>query len=298
MNDSTQIFFYGRDSLRNSPWEGWKLWFRAARLIQVQGILLLFWPCFWGYLYNTTENVKIWILVWLLGGAAWMRSVGCVYNDWVDAPLDKFVPRTQHRPLIFRAQGWKIPMICVCGLFGFLALFTLPFNVILWGGSGWILSLAYPWIKRYIVPQGALGLLFGWGVWIGSAFSIIPRCFGCWGLYSVAILWTIEYDTVYSAPDQWADRELGLKSVSRYAGHHTRRVILGVCILRWLLMGILSTHSTKAFVLTLISANTTYYSLQQVRFSQPHSCHQYFLLQAWIQGGLLTLWAYFLSPFR
>ncbi|GAJ45869.1 4-hydroxybenzoate octaprenyltransferase [Holospora elegans E1] len=277
--------------------ENWKLWFVAARFFQIHGTLLLFWPCLWGYFCQTNKSIKFWELAWLFWGSTWMRSVGCVYNDWVDAPLDYFVPRTQNRPLICKAEGWKIPMICICGFFSILAVWTLPFRVVFLGCVGWILSLAYPWLKRYIIPQAALGVLFGWGVWVGAALSMIPSLSLCWGEYIVAVLWSIEYDSVYSAPDQWADRKLGLKSLANYARHQTRRVVLEVCMIRWGIMGILSYSSEKSLILVLLSANITYYSLLKVCFIKSYSCHQYFLLQAWIQGGILVLWAYSLVPF-
>ena len=284
-------------ALRYSKWECWKLLLRASRFMQIQGSLLLFWPCLWGYIYGITRDIKIWELTYLLVGAIWMRSLGCIYNDWVDAPLDQFVPRTQNRPLIFRPYGWQKLMVLVCGAFGVVALYTLPLKVLCLGVTGWILSMTYPWLKRYIIPQGVLGVLFAWGVWIGAALSMNPYCFGCWGLYIIGILWTVEYDSIYSAPDRWADRELGLKSVAVCAGHRTRKILLGIFILRWVLMIILSTDSHKALVLAFISANITYYTLQRVYFSQARSCHTYFLLQAWIQGPLLTLWTYFVVPF-
>ncbi|ETZ06792.1 4-hydroxybenzoate octaprenyltransferase [Holospora obtusa F1] len=276
----------------------WRLWFQAARFGRIEGALLLFWPSFWGYTYGVQENIKFWVVVWLLGGALWMRSVGCVYNDWVDAPFDHFVPRTQRRPLIFRSDGWQIPMFTICVCCSLLALWLLPFNVVVLGALGWGVSMGYPWLKRYIIPQIALGLLFGWGVWIGAELSRLSNLSSCWGIYSIAVLWSIEYDTVYSAPDQWADRKLGLKSIACYAGRSTRSVILGICMLRWGIMGILSYSSKKSLILMVLSANITYYSLQKVRLSKASSCLHYMLLQAWVQGGILALWAYFLNPFR
>ncbi|ETZ05241.1 UbiA family prenyltransferase [Holospora undulata] len=274
--------------------ESWKLWFLAARFFQIHGTLLLFWPCLWGYLFQTNKNIQFWELAWLFSGAAWMRSVGCVYNDWVDAPLDCFVPRTENRPLISRPEGWKIPMFCICGFFSILAMWTLPFRVIFLGSIGWIFSLGYPWLKRYIIPQAALGVLFGWGVWIGASLSMMPSLSLCWGKYIVAILWATEYDSIYSAPDQCADRKLGLKSLASYARYNTRRVVLGICMIRWGIMAGISYSSEKSLILTLLSANITYYSLRKVCFIKSYSCYQYFLLQSWIQGGILALWSYYL----
>ena len=66
---------------------------QLARFDRPIGWWLLFWPCAWGVLLagGTSE----WRLIgWLLVGAIAMRGAGCVYNDIVDAGLDRQVART------------------------------------------------------------------------------------------------------------------------------------------------------------------------------------------------------------
>ena len=69
-----------------------------ARFDRPIGWWLLFWPCAWGVLL--AGGATRWGLVaWLLAGAIAMRGAGCVYNDIVDADLDRKVARTAARPV-------------------------------------------------------------------------------------------------------------------------------------------------------------------------------------------------------
>lgn len=268
----------------------WKLFFQASRFFHPAGTLLLFWPCLWGYLYGTQGQVEVWALMWCFFGAFWMRSVGCVYNDWVDAPFDRFVARTRNRPLVFREEGWQAPLLILCVVFGVTAIITLPLRVLGWGALGWGLSLIYPWAKRYVIPQYVLGILFAWGVWVGAAMSSIPSLISCWRLYTVAVLWVIEYDTVYSAQDRWDDQKLGLKSTVTFAGQNTRRFLQYLILTRSIIMVLISLHSIPAIILGIILGSISYVHVNRISFIETHSCKQYFAFQAWVQGALLSIW--------
>ena len=67
-----------------------------ARFDRPIGWWLLFWPCAWGVLLAGGE--ARWDLVlWLLLGSITMRGAGCVYNDIVDADLDRQVAEDRPR---------------------------------------------------------------------------------------------------------------------------------------------------------------------------------------------------------
>lgn len=70
---------------------------RLARFDRPIGWWLLFWPCAWGVLLAGGEE-RWGLLLWLLVGSVAMRGAGCVYNDIVDADLDRSVARTAARP--------------------------------------------------------------------------------------------------------------------------------------------------------------------------------------------------------
>ena len=69
-----------------------------ARLDRPIGWWLLFWPCAWG-VWLTGAGAQLLLVAWLLLGAIAMRGAGCVYNDLVDANLDRQVARTASRPV-------------------------------------------------------------------------------------------------------------------------------------------------------------------------------------------------------
>ena len=69
-----------------------------ARFDRPIGWWLLFWPCAWGLLLAGGEG-RWGLLGWLLLGSIAMRGAGCVYNDIVDADIDRQVARTALRPV-------------------------------------------------------------------------------------------------------------------------------------------------------------------------------------------------------
>ena len=71
---------------------------QLARLDRPIGSWLLFWPCAWGVLLAGGQG-RWGLLAWLALGSVAMRGAGCVYNDIVDADLDRQVARTALRPL-------------------------------------------------------------------------------------------------------------------------------------------------------------------------------------------------------
>jgi 4-hydroxybenzoate polyprenyltransferase len=79
-----------------------------ARFDRPIGWWLLFWPCAWG-LWLAGGGGHWALLGWLLLGSIAMRGAGCVYNDIVDADLDRQVARTAQRPV----AGWRC--CCNCG---------------------------------------------------------------------------------------------------------------------------------------------------------------------------------------
>ena len=69
-----------------------------ARFDRPIGWWLLFWPCAWG-LWLAGAGLQLELVLWLLLGSIAMRGAGCVYNDIVDADLDRQVARTAVRPV-------------------------------------------------------------------------------------------------------------------------------------------------------------------------------------------------------
>ena len=75
-----------------------------ARFDRPIGWWLLFWPCAWG-LWLAGGGWQWQLLGWFLLGSIAMRGAGCVYNDIVDADLDRKVTRTASRPGVPRGAS-------------------------------------------------------------------------------------------------------------------------------------------------------------------------------------------------
>ena len=103
-----------------------------ARFDRPIGWWLLFWPCVWG-LWLAGAGWQWALLGWFLVGSIAMRGAGCVYNDIVDANLDRQVARTASRPVasgrvsVMTAWIWLV-VLCLVGLIVLLAMSTVFVN--------------------------------------------------------------------------------------------------------------------------------------------------------------------------
>ena len=142
-----------------------------ARFDRPIGWWLLFWPCGWAVLL-AGGGLRWALLGWLLLGAIAMRGAGCVYNDIVDADLDRMVARTAARPVasgrVSKRAAWLwLGLLCLAGLAVLLQLRPLAQGVAL---GSLALVAAYPFMKRIMgFPQAWLGLVFTWGAPVGWA---------------------------------------------------------------------------------------------------------------------------------
>ena len=142
---------------------------QLARFDRPIGWWLLFWPCAWGLLLAGGQGE--WrLLGWLLLGSIAMRGAGCVYNDVVDAELDRQVARTALRPVasgrVSKRAAWAwLLVLCMVGL---VVLLQLRWQAQLVAIASLALVAAYPFMKRITgFPQAWLGLVFTWGVPVG-----------------------------------------------------------------------------------------------------------------------------------
>jgi len=195
---------------------------QLARLDRPIGWWLLFWPCAWGVLLG--GGAARWDLVlWLLVGAVAMRGAGCVYNDLVDADLDRQVARTAARPVASGRISTKLAwawLLLLCGI-GLAVLLQLRFTAQLVALCSVLPVAAYPFMKRITWwPQAWLGLVFSWGAlvgWVevrGDYLSVLAA------LYAGSICWVIGYDTIYALQDREDDALVGIRSSARAMGSH------------------------------------------------------------------------------
>jgi len=197
---------------------------QLARFDRPIGWWLLFWPCVWG-VWLTGAGWQLGLLAWLLLGAIAMRGAGCVYNDIVDAELDRKVARTASRPVASGriskklAWAWLLAM-CAAGLLVLLQLRPLAQGVAL---GSLALVAAYPFMKRITWwPQAWLGLVFTWGLLVGWTQLRADNWDALAAMYAGAALWVIGYDTIYALQDREDDALVGIRSSALRLGGHVQ----------------------------------------------------------------------------
>ncbi|MFA6219400.1 MAG: 4-hydroxybenzoate octaprenyltransferase [Erythrobacter sp.] len=197
---------------------------QLARFDRPIGWWLLFWPCAWG-VWLAGAGWQVGLVLWLLFGSIAMRGAGCVYNDIVDADLDRRVARTALRPVasgrVSRtlAWGWLLAL-CLIGLLVLLQLRLFAQGVAL---ASIALVAAYPFMKRITWwPQAWLGLVFTWGLPVGWTALRADNWDALAAMYAGAALWVVGYDTIYALQDREDDALVGIRSSALRMGKRVR----------------------------------------------------------------------------
>lgn len=195
-----------------------------ARFDRPIGWWLLFWPCVWAVMLAGGE-MRWELVLWLLAGAIAMRGAGCVYNDIVDADLDRQVARTASRPVasgaVSRKAAW-VWLLALC-LVGLVVLLQLRWQAQLVALASVLPVAAYPFMKRITWwPQVWLGLVFSWGALIGWVEIRGDQIAVLAALYAGCIAWVVGYDTIYALQDREDDALVGIRSSALRMGGHVR----------------------------------------------------------------------------
>ncbi|MFN4112732.1 MAG: 4-hydroxybenzoate octaprenyltransferase [Sphingomonadaceae bacterium] len=195
-----------------------------ARFDRPIGWWLLLWPCVWGvWLAGAGWQ---WPLVgWLLLGSIAMRGAGCVYNDIVDADLDRQVARTAARPVasgrVSRKKAWA--WLAALSLVGLMVLLQLRWQAQVVALASLVLVAAYPFMKRITWwPQAWLGLVFSWGVLVGWTELRGDNWDVLAAIYLGTVFWVIGYDTIYALQDREDDALVGIRSSALRLGDNVR----------------------------------------------------------------------------
>jgi len=211
-----------------------------ARFDRPIGWWLLFWPCAWG-VWLAGAGWQLALVGWLLLGSIAMRGAGCVYNDIVDADLDRQVARTASRPVASGrvsarlAWGWLLAL-CLVGL---VVLLQLRWQAELVALVSLALVAAYPFMKRITWwPQAWLGLVFTWGALVGWVSLRGDQLEVAAALYTGAFFWCMGYDTIYALQDREDDALVGIRSSALRLGRHVRAgvaLFYAAAVALWLL---------------------------------------------------------------
>jgi 4-hydroxybenzoate polyprenyltransferase len=200
-----------------------------ARFDRPIGWWLLFWPCVFG-VWLAGAGAQFALLGWLLLGSIAMRGAGCVYNDIVDADLDRQVARTALRPVASGRVSTKLAWVWLVGLcvIGLLVLLQLRWQAQLVALDSLALVAAYPFMKRITWwPQAWLGMVFNWGLLVGWTELRWDNWDALAAVYAGCICWVIGYDTIYALQDREDDAMVGIRSSALAMGTRVQAGIAG-----------------------------------------------------------------------
>ncbi len=203
------------------------------------GWLLLLWPSLSALWVAAGGFPGQHLLLVFVAGTILMRSAGCCVNDVADREFDKHVKRTAQRPVTSGRVGVKeaLGVGAVLAFVAFLLVLTTNVATIAWSVLGLVLSLVYPYAKRYVsMPQAVLGVAFSFGIpmafaavlggsalelftgaapwseagfWSGVWHSVPPVA---WVLMAGNLFWVLAYDTEYAMVDRDDDLRIGMKT--------------------------------------------------------------------------------------
>lgn len=189
--------------------------------------LFLFFPALFS-ISLTTKDLKdfLYFSILFLLWSYFNNGFAGIINDILDKDIDKYIDRKSQRPLVTNKISLKNALILDIFMF-LLSLFILfQFNLtaILIGITFLPLILIFPLTKRYFIFPGlALGLIINLSSilsWIAITddfdYQIIYLYLGC-------ICWSICYDTIYSVPDIFYNKDLGIQSSARFFEPHIKR---------------------------------------------------------------------------
>jgi len=187
------------------------------RLDRPIGIWLLLWPTLWAVWIADDGHPSLSIVLIFTLGVVFMRSAGCVINDYADRHWDGEVARTADRPLVTGRVSAKEALLLFALLVGLSASLLLWLNreTFYWSFGALALATLYPFMKRYTyLPQVVLGAAFSWAIPMAFVAQGKSPDALCWLLYSANLAWTVAYDTQYAMCDRDDDLKAGIKSTA------------------------------------------------------------------------------------
>lgn len=205
-----------------------KAFWQLTRMNRPIGSLLLLWPTLWA-LFLAADGIPDWhVLIVFILGVVFMRSAGCVINDFADRKVDGHVKRTANRPLPSGLVSSKEALILFSVLVtcSFILVLTMNTLTIMLSSIGVLLAIAYPFMKRITyLPQFVLGLAFSWAIPMAYAAELNQVPPEAWLLFVINAVWTIAYDTQYAMVDRDDDLNIGIKSTAILFGRFDKLMI-------------------------------------------------------------------------
>ncbi|ASA55661.1 4-hydroxybenzoate octaprenyltransferase [Vibrio gazogenes] len=280
-----------------------KAYWQLMRMDRPIGSLLLLWPTLWALILAAEGIPDLNVLFVFVLGVVFMRSAGCVINDFADRHVDGHVQRTQMRPLPAGLVTEKeaVGLFLILSLFSFALVLTMNKLTIQLSFAAIVLAFIYPFMKRYThLPQVFLALAFSWAIpmaWAAQSNSL-PGV--VWFIFLINSVWTVAYDTQYAMTDREDDLKIGVKSTAVLFGRFDK-LIIGTLQLITLLMligvGVMYQLSAAFYWSLLIVSGLFVYQQHLIRHRQRTQCLQAFLNNNYVgmvvtAGLLISMWSH------
>lgn len=261
---------------------------QLMRLEKPIGSLLLLWPTYWALWLSADGLPDLDIFIVFTLGVWFMRSAGCVINDFADRKIDGQVKRTENRPLATGIVSSKEAIMLFFALLAISFLLVLTMNALTIGLSIFAVALAatYPFMKRFThLPQVVLGAAFGWSIPMAFAAQSNELPNQVWWLFTANLCWTVAYDTYYAMVDRDDDINIGVKSTAILFAQYDRvaifilQIIALVCLIQ---VGLIDSMSWIYYLALAIV--TVLFVLQsiQTRTKARDKCFEAFLANNWV----------------
>ena len=269
-------------------WLRAKPFFELMRLNKPVGIYLLLWPTLWALWVAAKGVPDFSVLVIFILGVIFMRSAGCVINDYADRKVDGHVERTQNRPLITGAVTNKQALILFFSLLAasfILVLFTNTLTIQL-SFAGAALAAIYPYMKRHThLPQIFLGAAFSWAIPMAFAAQADELPKYVWLIYMANLSWTVAYDTMYAMVDRDDDIKIGVKSTAILFADADKLMIgilQGITIFCLLLLGSELALNAFYYLGLLVAIALMVYQQVLIRARDRAGCFAGFINSHWV----------------
>jgi len=265
---------------------------RLTRIDRPIGTYLLLWPTLWALWIAAHGLPRIGVLIVFVLGVFLTRGAGCAINDFADRHIDHHVRRTAGRPLASAAiRSWEAVAVAVVMMaIAFTLVLTMNRLTVYLSFGGLALAAIYPFSKRFThLPQVFLGAAFSWAVPMAFAAQTgsVPAI--AWLIFTVNVIWTVMYDTIYAMADKPEDQRIGVKSTAILFGEHDRHMVGLLQLMSaigFVLMGTRAGLGWIYFVAVALAVALFGYQQFLIHDRQQSLCFRAFLNNAWV--GMLV----------